>query len=187
MEVPRIKTIRVLPIEEMFFMKKIYLENSSSSDIVCYARMVSRGYKLTPKEDPDGTHLYLGYKEEEYPCDELDREILKQIQEKFSNATPHTSLMMFNVDKENDAQWLAQYQKEKLTVSIVYSPSHGSLTDADACHKEIEVLLRGMQRHLNTNISITTDQPEKFRHLSSLLNETYDLFSNACIKQQLKS
>lgn len=181
MEVPRIKTIRVLPIEEMFFMKKIYLENTSSSDIVCYARKVSRGYKLTPKEDPNGTHLYLGYKEEEYPCDELDREILKQIQEKFSKAEPHTSLMMFNVNKEDDAQWFAQYQNKKiLRISIEYSPTSGSLANADACHKEIEVLLRGMQRHLNTNICITTDQPEKFRHLCSLLNETYDLFSNAC-------
>ena len=88
--------------------------------------------------------------------------------------------MMFNVDKENEAQWIAQYQKETLAISIEYSPISGSLVKAEVCRKEIEVLHRGMQRHLNTNICITTDQPETYGHFNSLLNETYDLFSNAC-------
>lgn len=179
-----IKTIRVLPTEEMFFLKRISLENTPYSDIVCYARKVSYDYKITPNEDPHGNHLHMGYKESEYPCDILDKAILNHIQEKFTKAAPYTSLMMFNSDKEQYAQWLGQYKKEKLNVFIEYSPTSSSVIGVDPYYKEIEVLsfptMRGMHRKLNTNIYINTDKLEEFKRLCSLLNGTYDLFSNVC-------
>ena len=181
METNIIKTIRVLPIEEMFFLKKIYLENTSTSDIVCYARKLSRGYKLTPQEDPKENQLYLGYSEDEYPRDELDIEILKQIQEKFPHAKPHTSLTMFNVDKEDNTRWLNQYKRETRKISIVYNHSH---INRDAQPKEIEVMtfptIRERQRSFNTNILINTEKLGDYERLSSLLNDTYSLVSKVC-------
>lgn len=183
-----IKTIKVLPLEEMFFLKKIDLEDTISSDVVCYARKVSYDYKLTPKEDPSGKHLHLGYKEEDYPSDKLDREILEHIQEKFPRAKSHTSLMMFNVEKEENAQWLSQYKKDTLKISIVYSPtSYPPLRDA-AYPKEIEVLyyptMGRKHSKLNTNICIATDKTEEYRTLSSLLDKTYNLFSSVCLGEK---
>lgn len=180
------RTISVLPLEKMFFIKKISLEDTISSEVVCYARKLSEAYRMNPNKSARDKHLYLGYTEEEYPCDDLDKAILKQIRVNFPEAKSHTSIMMFNVDKEDNTRWLEQYKKEILHVSVVYSPTSGSLTGADVCQKEIEVLsfpvMRGRQRGLNTSICIVTDKPEKYRHLSSLLKETYNLFSDVCKK-----
>ena len=183
METNNIKTIRVLPVEEMFFVKKIFLEGSSISDVICSARKVSRGYRLVPEEGSNRDHLYWGYKESEYPCDELDRAILNQIRAMFPKAEPHTSLIMFNVDKENNELWIRGYKKQTMHITVVYvSTSGSSIGRTDARQKEIEVfslpVMQEHQRKLNTDICIVTDNTDQFARISTLLNETYVLFSS---------
>ena len=145
---------------------------------------VSRDYRLVPEKSSSREHLYLGYKESEYPCDELDREILNQVRNKFQKATTQTSLIMFNVDKENNGRWLRGYKKQTLHITIVYSSTPDSLAGVNVSQNKVEILshplMREHHRSLNSDICIATDKPEKYRRLCSLLEHTYTLFSGAC-------
>ncbi len=181
MEINSIKAIKVLPLNEMCFLKKINLENTSSSAIVCYARKLADNYKLTAGKKAKGNHLFWGYKEEEYPCDELDRKILEQIREKFPNATVQTSLMMMDVERHNNAQWAEQYQKEKFQIIVEYIPSANPTRGSISYKKDLEVLytpmLKGRQKILKTNLCIITSHTTEYDKLHSLLEKTYATFS----------
>lgn len=179
-----IKTIRVLPLGEMFFIKKIFLEDVSYGGVVCYARKVSHDYKITYNEEQSKTHLYLEHQEEEYPRDELDYEILKQIQNKFPHAKSQTTLMMFDVDKEDNAQWLNQYSKETLQIIVDYVRPSVYVGNANRPQKAIEVLYSPVmdmrQKKMNANVHIVMSELQKYKHLQSLLENSYELFSKVC-------
>jgi len=184
MDTDNIKRVRVLPLEEMYFLKKIKLEDMFSSAIVCYARKVNENYKLNPEEKAKEEHLIFGYKEEEYPSDDLDKRILEKIFEKFPDAKVQTSLMMLDAERENNVRWASQYRKEMLHIAIEYIPSSYPYTGAEIYQKDIEVFyfstMSRKQRMLSANVNILTDQFDEYKHLCSLLKDTYSLFSKAC-------
>lgn len=184
MTTENVRSINMLPKEEIFFLKKINLENTFSSSIICYARKISEQYTIHPEEKAKGEHIYFGYKEDEYPCDELDKKILEQVQIIFPNAVPQTSLMMFDVEKENNAHLLKQYKRDVQHISIEYIPTSYPYTGAEIYQKDIEVFyfptVKGNQTKYNSNVNIVTDNQDEYKHLCSLLKETYNLFSNVC-------
>lgn len=177
------RTIKVLPLDKIFFLKKINLENNAFSGVVCYARRISEVYKIRPNENDKDKVLYLRYKENEYPHDELDEKILENIKEHFPQASVNTSLLMLDVEQENNKRWLIQYEKRKLSIIIEYiSPL--SAFRPEKIQKDIEVFyfksMNERHRKMNTNINIIVENAAEYQKIKTLLNDTFELFTNAC-------
>lgn len=176
------RTISVLPLEKMFFIKKISLEDTISSVVVCYARTLSEDYRMKPDKSARENHLYLGYEENDYPHDILDKRILKELQSKFPNAQPHTSLMMLNADMENNQIWLSQYEKEELNIIIEFVSPLRPIRRVHDNKPKIEIyyprVMRAHNKRKNANINIITDNNNEYNELCSLLDNSYKLMSN---------
>lgn len=176
------RTIKVLPIEQMYFIKKISLDDTISSLVVCYARNLSEEYRMNPDRSAREKHLYLGYSEKEFPCDVLDKKILKEIQRNFPKAKPQSSLLMLNVDKENYQIWLSQYEKKELNIVIEYVSSNGLADRVHNIQPKIEVYYPRVRsdhnRRMNTNIHIIADDSNEYCQLCSLLDKSYKLMSD---------
>lgn len=109
------KEIRLLPIEQWCYTKKIFLENHYFSGVLVYTRQMSKDYKIVPKDAAN--HLYL-YKEEEYPCDVLDQVILSSIQEKFPDVTCRTHLRGSSMDIDDAKRWIEGREKKDVPLYI---------------------------------------------------------------------
>lgn len=118
MEIPPVKKITMLSPEQIFFVKRINLENDYFSGIVAYARKLTETYKMNPKKrSKEELYLY-HYGEDEYPFDELDKIILDLIRQKYPDAECRTSLQLCNTDLESNLRWKAQRECEALDVRI---------------------------------------------------------------------
>ena len=176
------RAICVLPLEKMFFIKKISLEDTISGEVVCYARNLSEEYRMNPDKAARENHLYLGYSEKDFPCDELDKKILEEIQRKFPNAQPHTSLMMLNADMENNQMWLSQHARKDLNIVIEFVSPLGPIRRVHNNKPKIEIYYpRVMHEHhgrMNTNINILVNNNNEYQRLCSLLDSSYKIMSD---------
>ena len=171
-----------LSTKQIVYVKKINLENNYFSDNVCYARRISNTYRITPDQETKNNPFFFGYSEHEYPCDDLDNAIMQKIQNKFPNATCQTSLMMFDIEKENLKHWAGQLRKQTYNVRIEYIPSNPNLmSQAQVCNKAIDVIYIPTHNHpfdsLNSDIVVVTQSLQDFMRLRSLLDNTYIPFS----------
>ena len=184
MDIQNVKRIKMLPIQETFFLKKVNLQNTYDSGVLCYARSIFDGYKIERSKEAKQDDNFWGVKENEYPSDILDKKILSFIQEKFPQAECHTSLMMLDIEKSRNLQWIEQSEKDVLHIAIEYIPTEYPYTGAEIYQKDVEVFyvpsMKGRQKRLNTNITISTEQRDEYNELCALLKETYILFTNAC-------
>lgn len=174
------REIKALPSENIVFLKKINLENTYSSDIVCYARKISPQYTIVPKKNRQDI-LFFGYDEDEYPSDALDQGILRELQKKFPNAQCHTSLIMFDAEVENQRRLSEALKLEKTKLVIEYAPtSLPSVVLLDpVMRKRIYVLhnpYNDGKKTLNTFIQLISDNVAEYRHLCELMNGTYVSF-----------
>lgn len=183
MEANTVNRITMLPIERIVFVKKINIENTFSSDVLCYVRKPSEQYSMKPEDKSTLERAIFGYKEQEYPCDELDEAIIDFLQSKYPNAKCQTTLLMFDSEIAHNVHWLKQYQKHILQIIIEYIPEHLPPIGADSHLGTIEVYsmpdpLR-KRNHLDSPIIITTSYHDEYSHLCSLLDNSYTVFSEA--------
>ena len=177
-----IKVIKALSKDEIVFLKKINLENTRFSGVLCYARKPYDGYSMRPIQKDQFERNMYGYQEEEYPSDMLDVKILECIRQQFPNAICQTSILMFDSEVERNQYWLSQHKKEVFQIHLNYVPSTPPYTGATGMVKEIEIyyypLPEEKLNRLNENLLITTDNFNDYKRYESLLNNTYKLFSN---------
>lgn len=172
--------IKALPSEKIVFLKKINLENTYSSDVVCYARKISDSYTIVPNKDRQDI-LMFGYDENEYPCDDLDLGILDFLHQKFPNAVCHTSLIMFDKEVENQKQLAHALKLEETELLVEYSPTSlppvvsGPVIE----HEKIYVIHNPYnegRKKLNTYIQLVTSNGAIYKNLCQLLKGTYVSF-----------
>lgn len=174
--------IASLPTERIVFLKNINLENSFLSCRVIYGRKPSELYKMNPLKKTKNDQLFFSYDEEEYPADELDQAIKKELEKKFANLFCQTSLIMFDAEIRNIKQWSQQMNKATLHVRIEFIPiPFSSMIQPQIYDKDIYILFYPLseekQQRLRTDIVITTDDREIFLHWKDLLENTYVPFS----------
>lgn len=174
--------ISSLPTEQFIYLKNINLENTFLSCRVIYGRKPSDSYKIKPLKKTKNDQLFYGYSENEYPSDELDRAIRKELEKKFANLFCQTSFVMFDAEIRNIKQWSQQMKKETLNVRIEFIPiPFSSVIQPQIYNTEIDVLFYPIpeekQQRLRTDIVITTDDIKMFSHLKDLLEKTYVPFS----------
>lgn len=103
-----IKTISVLPIEEIRVIKQIMIVSEFANNkeysigYILYERELSDNYKFkeTPKGERDFSY-YLDFpRQDSYPTDNLDEIILQSIKNSFPKSTLRNYSLICNVDKE---------------------------------------------------------------------------------------
>ena len=174
--------IKALPSENIVFLKKINLENTYSSDVVCYARKISQQYTIVSKKDRQDI-LMFGYDEEEYPIDDLDQGILDFLHQRFPNAKCHTSLIMFDIEVKNQKRLAESLKMEKTELLVEYSPTSlpPSLSVPVIEHEKMYILHNpyneGKQR-LDIFVQLITSNMVTYLKLRQLLKETYVSFAD---------
>ena len=116
------KTIHVLPQEQIKYVKTIsfnveYFGKYYSGKIV-YKRNLSETYKMDETKRSDIDRCLCFYPEECYPCDIIDKIILKGVREKYPMAKVNTKLMLCDVELEDITRELSNYVKETFVIYI---------------------------------------------------------------------
>lgn len=184
METDNITRIEMLPMEKIVFVKKINLESTRMSGILCYARKLYKGYSFKTSNKNKQEGLILGHNEDEYPKDALDIKILEQVYKQFPNAECQTSLLMFDIEKVHNKHLMSQLRGEVMHISLEYIPSSFPPFGAEVYQRNVEIYYYPLPderlNRLNENINIVVDDLNEYKHLKSLLCDTYELFSNVC-------
>lgn len=180
-EVENITHIKMLPNDRIVFVKKINLENTRISGVLCYARKPYDGYSMRPKKKTQLEHNMFGYQEDEYPSDVLDMKILDGVKKQFPNAICQTSILMFDKEVERNQFWMSQLNKEVFKLIIEYVPSVYPYIGAGAEGRNMEAyyipLSEERLNRINTNLIIQTENRSEYEQCVGLLKNTYELFS----------
>ncbi len=101
-------TIKVLPIEDIFFIKKITFCPKEGREkelglygVFYYARRPTEGYKIKESKNIYDISSYLNHNEESFPKDDVDEIIKEAIGSQFSVVDVRTDLQLFDVEKED--------------------------------------------------------------------------------------
>ena len=117
------KTVKVLPYEEIKFVKFIAFEVEVDG-VLCTAQIVyrrnpSENYTLDDSKRSNLDRLLYYYPEECYPQDDVDVIILNAIKEVYPEASLSTRFMLCNVEKEEIERILSTYTKTNFKIVIL--------------------------------------------------------------------
>lgn len=116
------KTIQLLPYEEIKYVKTIYVEKNFLNRVytakIVYKRNPSLNYTMDYSKATPFENMMLSYGEDCYPCDIIDDIIVEGIRQKYPQARVCTSLMMFDVEKDNIEKELENYPKTEFQINI---------------------------------------------------------------------
>lgn len=166
------KTIHVLPQEQIKYVKTIsfnveYFGEYYSGKIV-YKRNLSETYKMDETKRSDIDRCLCFYPEECYPCDIIDKIILKGVREKYPMAKVNTKLMLCDVELEDITRELSNYVKETFVIYI-----QPRIDDIDAILKSGKTEWRVFEKELPLYVTNTQDT-ELFKNASSFLYYSLD-------------
>ena len=166
------KTIHVLPQEQIKYVKTIsfnveYFGKYYSGKIV-YKRNLSETYKMDETKRTDIDRRLCFYPEECYPCDIIDKIILKGVREKYPMAKVNTKLMLCDVELEDITKELSNYVKETFVIYI-----KPRIDDIDAILKNGKTEWRVFEKELPLYVTNTQDT-ELFKNASSFLYYSID-------------
>lgn len=159
-----------LPINENVFVKKIRVTCKVGTNLVnglfAYVRRPNKDtYKMNPKAMSLSDRCLLGYSEEEYPKDDLDKLLLKALMTKYATKCT-TSFQMFDVDKRDNERLLEHAKIAKLVIHFNFSsPINGenfrSLTFPIYC------FISDDAQYFNDAISINVNSEDWLRIVSN--------------------
>ena len=166
------RTIHVLPQEQIKYVKTIsfnveYFGKYYSGKIV-YKRNLSETYKMDETKRSDIDRCLCFYPEECYPCDIIDKIILKGVREKYPMAKVNTKLMLCDVELEDITKELSNYVKETFVIYI-----KPRIDDIDAILKNGKTEWRVFEKELPLYVTNTQDT-ELFKNASSFLYYSLD-------------
>ena len=117
------KTINVLPIEEIKYIKTISfdveVDGELCSALIVYKRNLSKDYAMDESKRSDTDRLLCYFPEECYPKDTVDEVILGAIKEVCPGARVSTKLMLCDIEKENLERLLSTYSKHSFKIAIM--------------------------------------------------------------------
>lgn len=93
--------IRILPLDKICYVKRIYLENNYFSGVVCYTRALTPDYK-------NGEPNSAGHDAKGMPQDELDNAILSALRQVYPDAICVSNMQICNVDLDFNNNWKNQ-------------------------------------------------------------------------------
>lgn len=166
------RTIHILPLDQIKFVKTIsfnveYFGKYYSGKIV-YKRNLSVTYKMDETKRSDIDRWLCFYPEECYPCDTIDKIILKGVREKYPMAQVNTKLMLCDVELEDITRELSNYVKETFVIYI-----QPRIDDIDAILKSGKTEWRVFEKELPIYVTNTQDT-ELFKKASSFIYYSLD-------------
>lgn len=174
--------IETLSDDKIFLVKKINLENTHCSDVICYVRKLSETYKMHPRERK--SPISIGCQEDEYPSDILDEVILSAIRKEYPNAVCCTSLQFVDKDLVHNVHWAKQRVLTKCKfyfVEIIEEKNTNYVIPIERPNrkKEITISYYSLDRNnkdLLFEIDVTTSEYDKLQKLLG----TISLYIDKC-------
>lgn len=116
------KTINVLPIEEIFYVKTIsfsvaYFGRLYTGKVV-YKRNLTEHYVMDDSKRSKIDKMFYYYPEDCYPKDIIDEIILQGITKRYPDARVHTQLMLCDVERDDIMTELSHYKKVDFQINI---------------------------------------------------------------------
>lgn len=165
------KTINVLPIEEIFYIKTIYFSVEYFGRLytgkVVYKRNLSEHYVMDESKRSEIDKMFYYYPETCYPKDIIDEIILQGITKKYPNAKVHTQLMLCDVERDDIKNELSHYKKVDFQINI-----QPRVDDINALLKTGKTTWRVFIKSLPLYLT-NSDETELFRNEGSFIY--YDL------------
>lgn len=103
--------IRILPMDKICYVKRIYLENNYFSGVACYTRSLTLDYK-------NGEPNSAGHDAKGMPQDELDNAILSALKQVYPDAICISNMQICNVDLDFNNNWKAQREVHEIEIWV---------------------------------------------------------------------
>ena len=166
------KTINVLPYEEIKFVKIISFEIEVDGElrpaIIAYKRELSEQYSLDESKRSELDRLLFFYPEESYPRDEVDGLILEAVKEAYPSAKVSTSLMLCDFEKEQLRRMLSSYSSNH-SFHINILPRVSSIEDVI---KSGKTSWRVFEKHLPLFVQLKNERVTYIRDMATIF---YDI------------
>ena len=161
------KTINVLPIEEIKYIKTISFDVEVDGELcpalIVYKRNLSKDYAMDDSKRSDTDRMLYYYPEECYPKDAVDEVILGAIQEVCPGARVSTKLMLCDIEKENLEKLLSSYSKHSFKIAIM-----PHIKDLDAVLKSGKTSWRVFEKELPLYVHLRKRNNDYIRNISTI-------------------
>lgn len=169
------KTITVLPVEEVKFVKTISLDmdfcGRNYTAKIVYKRNLSPDYPMDSTKRSKVDEMMSYFPEECYPQDVIDGLIFKSVQERYPSAKVHTRLMLCDCERDEIIRELSNYPQETFHIRI-----HPRIDSIETIQNMGKIEWRVFLKTLPLYLTNTTDR-ELFKNEGSILY--YDLNKEA--------